>query len=313
MSTVQRGAPRPECAARRPLAEHRRERGVRWVVLLTAFMMVTEIVVGYATGSLALLADGWHMATHVGALGLAAAAYAISRRYASHRAFTLGTGKVQALAGYTSAIALGLVAVSMLAESAVRLIHPRAVDHATALPVAVIGLVVNLASVALLHQHEDDDEHERAIDDHNHRAAFMHVVADAFTSVLAIGALLAGRYLGWGWLDAATGIVGGLVILQWGAGLCRSAAAELLDVVPSPRIEDDICAALEQVDDVRVTDLHVWSLGGGARSCVVTLVTAAPRELASYRAALASFGLAHLTIEVQPRAPEAERAGAPSA
>lgn len=287
-----------DCAARRALAPRRRERGVQLVVLLTAAMMGVEIVVGYATNSMALLADGWHMATHVGALGLASAAYWVSRRFAGHRAFAFGTGKVRGLAGYTSAVALGLVAVAMVVESVERLLHPHVIDFVSSLPVAVLGLIVNLVSVFLLHAHEDDhdDEHEH---DHNHRAAFMHVVADTFTSALAIAALLAGRFLGWSWLDAVSGVVGGLVILKWGAGLSRSAAFELLDVSPSSAVEDEIRGVLEALDDVRVRDLHVWSLGGGAKSCVVTLVTAAPQDTRCYREALARFALAHLTIEVQ--------------
>jgi cation diffusion facilitator family transporter len=297
-----------DCIARQAQAPHKRERGVQLVVLLTAAMMVIEIAVGYATHSMALLADGWHMATHVGALGLASAAYWVSRRFATHRAFAFGTGKVRALAGYTSAVALGLVALSMVTESIERLVNPHAIDFGSSLPVAVLGLVVNLASVFLLHSHDDHDGHHHDHahaeghehhHDHNHRAAFMHVVADAFTSLLAIGALLAGRYLNWTWLDAASGIVGGIVILNWGAGLLRNAAFELLDVSQSSAIEDNIRSTLESLDDVRVRDLHVWSLGGGAKSCVVTLVTSAPREARTYREALSQFSLAHLTIEVQ--------------
>ena len=289
-----------ECAARRAPVPRRRERGVQLVVLLTAAMMGVEIVVGYATHSMALLADGWHMATHVGALGLASAAYWVSRRFADHRAFAFGTGKVRALAGYTSAVALGLVAAAMIVESLQRLLRPHVIDFVSSLPVAVLGLVVNLVSVLLLHAHDDDDDHDDHQDhDHNHRAAFMHVVADTFTSALAIAALLAGRFLGWSWLDAVSGIAGGLVILQWGAGLSRNAAFELLDVAPSTSLEDQIRLVLESIDDVRVLDLHVWSLGGGARSCVVTLATARPRDARSYREALARFDLAHLTIEVQ--------------
>ena len=266
-------------------------------------MMVAEVAIGYTTGSMALLADGWHMGTHVGALGLAMAAYTLSRRYASHRAFAFGTGKLRSLAGYTSAVGLGLIAVSMVVESVARLLRPHEVDYASALPVAVIGLFVNLASVALLHVHEAPEhthEHHHAHDhDHNHRAAFMHVVADTFTSVLAIGALLAGHYVRIGWLDAASGIVGGVVIVHWSIGLSRAAAAELLDVVPSSRLEGDIRTALERIDDVRVSDLHLWSLGGGVRSCMVTLVTSVPRESTTYREALSRFGLEHLTVEVQ--------------
>jgi cation diffusion facilitator family transporter len=287
------------CAARRAPVPQRRERGVQLVVLLTAAMMGVEIVVGYATHSMALLADGWHMATHVGALGLASIAYWVSRRFAGHRAFAFGTGKVSALAGYTSAVVLGLVAIAMVVESAERLLRPHSIDFGSSLPVAVLGFLVNLVSVFLLHAHEDDDDHHHGEHDHNHRAAFMHVVADAFTSVLAIAALLAGRSLGWVWLDAVSGIVGGLVILKWGAGLSRNAAFELLDVSPSSAIEDEIRVVLEALDDVRVRDLHVWSLGGGRKSCVVTVVTSAPREVRRYREALARFELAHLTIEVQ--------------
>ncbi len=288
-----------ECAARRAPVPRRRERGVQLVVLLTAAMMGVEIVVGYATHSMALLADGWHMATHVGALGLASAAYWVSRRFAGHRAFAFGTGKVRALAGYTSAVALGLVAIAMVVESLERLLRPHAIDFVSSLPVAVLGLLVNLVSVFLLHAHEDEDDDHDGEHDHNHRAAFMHVVADAFTSVLAIAALLAGRFLGWAWLDAVSGIVGGVVILKWGAGLSRNAAFELLDVSPSSAVEDEIRVALEALDDVRVSDLHVWSLGGGKKSCVVTVITAAPHEARWYREALARFELAHLTIEVQ--------------
>jgi cation diffusion facilitator family transporter len=283
-----------ECAARRAFALRQRERGVQLVVLLTAVMMGVEIVVGYATNSMALLADGWHMATHVGALGLASGAYWVSRRFAGHRAFVFGTGKVHALAGYTSAVALGLVAVAMVVESAQRLLRPNVIDFVSSLPVAVLGLVVNLASVVLLHAHADDHE-----PDHNHRAAFMHVVADTFTSALAIAALLTGRFLGWTWLDAVSGIVGGLVILKWSAELSRGAAFELLDVSPSPALEAEIRGVLESLDDVQVRELRVWSLGGGAKSCVVTVVTAAPRDARSYREALTRFALAHLTIEVQ--------------
>ena len=266
------------------------------VVLLTAVMMVVEIAVGHSTNSMALLADGWHMTTHVGALGLASAAYALSRRYAAHPAFAFGTGKVHALAGYTSAVALGLVAVVMIAESLKRLLDPRTIDYASSLPVAILGLVVNLVSVVLLHEHEGEDHHEH---DHNHRAAFMHVVADTFTSGLAIAALLVGRFFHGSWLDAVSGVVGGLVILRWGVGLSRSAACELLDVNPSSELEQEIRFSLEALDDVRVRDLHVWSLGGGAKSCVATVISSKARDVSSYREQLAGFHLAHLTIEVQ--------------
>jgi cation diffusion facilitator family transporter len=178
--------------------------------------------------------------------------------------------------------------------------------------VAVLGLIVNIVSVLLLHVQDDhiDDDHDGTAPshhdhshhhehDHNHRAALMHVVADTFTSGLAIAALLAGRFLGWNWLDPVSGVVGGAVILHWGAGLLRNAAFELLDIAASPSVEDQIRVVLEAVDDVRVRDLHVWPIGRGKKSCVVTLTTAAPRPARSYREALARFDLAHLTVEVQ--------------
>ncbi len=288
------------CSTCQPAPMQPRERGVLAVVGLTAAMMVIEIGVGQVTGSMALLADGWHMATHVGALGLASAAYAIARRFAAHRAFAFGTGKVGALAGFTSAVALSLVALVMMADSVGRLIEPRPIDFASSLPVAVLGLIVNVVSVVLLnHSSEHDHRHDHHGHDHNHRAAMMHIVSDLLTSALAIVALLAGRLLGWLWLDAAIGLLGGVVILKWGVGLCESAALELLDVEASPALEDQIRQTLESVDDVRVRDLHVWPIGRGARSCVVTVLSAAPREPQDYKAHLAPLKLAHLTIEVQ--------------
>jgi cation diffusion facilitator family transporter len=321
------------CSVRTPTHARDRERGVRAVVLVTFVMMLVEVVVGYLTGSMALLADGWHMATHVAALGLASAAYALSRRFAAHRAFALGTGKIHSLAGYTSAMALGLVALVMMGEAASRLLHPASIDFEGSLPVAVLGLFVNLASYRLLHpssgpgpgahgeegEHELHAEHEReghaqhsahehehqghghADHDHNHRAAVLHVAADALTSLLAIIALLAGKYAGIAWLDPVMGIIGGVLILKWGATLCRHAAFDLLNVELSPHLEDEVRATLEHIEDVRVSDLHVWSLGSGVRGCVVTLSSGNPRDSVFYRERLARFGLAHLTVEVRRR------------
>jgi len=309
-----------------------KERRVRWVVLLTAVMMVGEIFTGYTTGSMALIADGWHMATHVGALGLASVAYLLARRYSTHHAFSFGTGKIHALAGYTSAIGLGLVSLSMVFEGIARLLKPHVVDYASALPVAVLGLLVNVASVLLLDtksdepEHEDDHEHQHGhghahghghqhghASDHNHRAALAHVLADALTSVLAIFALLAGRFYQIAWLDAASGIVGGAVILYWGFGLCRTAGSELLDVVPSAHLESDVRRALEALgDDTRVQDLHVWSLGRGVHACIVTLSAKQHRSVSFYKNALSDFELGHLTVEVQSQAPPAlEREASP--
>jgi len=286
------------CAARSGVPVRSRERAVLAVVVLTAVMTVVEISVGYARGSMALLADGWHMATHVGALAIATAAYAVSRRFAGHPAFAFGTGKVEALAGYSSAVALAAVAVAMAGESVMRLLRPASIDFRSSLPVACVGLVVNLVSVWILHG-RDEDDHGHAEHDHNHGAALVHVMADTFTSALAIVALIAGRFLGWLWLDAVTGIVGGVVILKWGADLARRAGSDLLDLGPQAQLTSRIRSTLEAIDDVRVSDLHVWPLGRGARSCVVTVVSAQPRPADEYRDRLAEFGLAHLTVEVR--------------
>jgi cation diffusion facilitator family transporter len=280
------------------------ERRTKWVVGLTAVMMVTELAVGQWTGSMALLADGFHMGTHVGALSLAAAAYWFARTRAGHRTFSFGTGKVYALAGYTSAVCLALVALLMGFESLARLRHPVEIQFREALPVAVLGLVVNLASAALLgHQHEHEHEHEQEghahHHDHNLRAAYFHVLADALTSVLAIVALLCGRYWGWSFLDPLMGLVGAVVIFKWAWGLCRDAAQQLLDACPSPEDEQRLRASLETIDDVRVADLHLWEVGPGLRSCIVSLFTSSPRETHFYRDhARSVLELSHITVEV---------------
>ena len=287
----------------------RHEVRTRWVVAITATMMVGELVVGSLTNSMALTADGWHMATHAGALGMSALAYWFARTRARASAFSFGTGKVYALAGYTSAVVLGLVAVLMLVESCRRLVNPLPIHFGEALPVAILGLLVNLASVKLLdaddhhHHHapeDSDHNHGHASHDHNLRAAYFHVLADAFTSILAIGALVGGRYAGWNFLDPAMGIVGGLVILRWGVGLCRDSARPLLDVVPSADLAEQIRRGIEQVDDARVADLHLWEMSPGQHACIVSLVTEAPRDTKFYREAiLRTSSIAHLTVEVQ--------------
>lgn len=298
-----------DCHRALHVAAHDREKSARWVVVLTFAMMVVELVAGYATHSMALTADGWHMATHAGALGLSAAAYWFARSRAQDRAFAFGTGKVHALAGYTSAIILMVVAISMIVESIQRFVHPATIHFREALPIAIVGLLVNLASIKLLDDHhdhgeehddaDDHDAHDHAHHDHNHRAAYMHVVADALTSVLAILAIVVGRYLGWSIFDPLMGIVGGLVVLKWGIGLCRSAGRQLVDATSPAKVEDAVRHALEAIDDVRVADLHIWEVAPGRRGCVVALHTSAPREARFYRSVLeAKETFAHLTIEV---------------
>ncbi len=288
------------------------EARTRWVVVLTFSMMIGELIVGYLTNSLALTADGWHMATHAGALGMAALAYWFARTRSRESVFSFGTGKVHALTGYTNAIVLAVVALWMMYESATRLLHPLPIAFGQALPVAVVGLLVNLASIKLLHvEHEhhhdhdhhdhdhgehDDEEHDH--DDHNLRAAYVHVLADAFTSVLAILALVGGRYFGWRFLDPLMGIVGGIVISRWSYTLCRSAARQLLDVVPSAHVATRIRGLLEGVPGTEVVDLHVWEIGPKARACLATVVTNTRVTPLDYAARLHDEKLAHVTIEV---------------
>ena len=294
------------------VARSTHEARTRWVVVLTFAMMIGELVVGYLTNSLALTADGWHMATHAGALGMAAFAYWFARTRSRASAFSFGTGKVHALTGYTNAIVLAGVALWMMYESGTRLLHPLTIAFNQALPVAVVGLLVNLASMKLLHvdhdhdhdhdhhDHDHDhDHHEHEHDDHNLRAAYVHVLADAFTSVLAILALVGGRYFGWRFLDPLMGIVGGIVISRWSYTLCRSAARQLLDVVPSEDLAKRIRAHLEGLPGTEVVDLHVWEIGPKARACLASIVTSTPRTPTEYTDRLRNAeDLAHVTIEV---------------
>ncbi len=288
------------------------EAKTRWVVVLTFTMMLGELVVGAITNSLALTADGWHMATHAGALGMASFAYWFARTRSRDATFSFGTGKVHALAGYTSAIVLAVVAIWMMYESGTRLLRPLPIAFGEALPVAVLGLLVNLASMKLLHvphDHEhddhdglDDDHHDEEEEhhgDHNIRAAYIHVLADAFTSVLAILALVGGKYMGWRFLDPLMGIVGGVVIARWSLNLCRGAAKQLLDMVPSANLVTRVRRDLETVPGTRVVDLHVWEIGPHARACIASVISKPGASPLQYREALGSReGLVHVTVEV---------------
>ncbi len=297
------------CSVHTLPAHERNETRTRWVVALTAVMMVAELVVGYLTHSLALAADGWHMATHVGALGLSAVAYWYARTHAGEQHFAFGTGKVYALAGYTSAALLLGVAGWMGVSGLQRLMVPEAVDFKDALPVAIIGLLVNLVSVKLLsvgdsdhgHNHTHDHSHEHShAHDHNMRAAYLHVVADALTSVLAIVALVAGEWLGWRWLDAAAALVGAALITVWSVGLLKESVRPLLDLDPDPKNRDAVRAALEKVGETRVADLHLWRLGHGRLVCVVSVESPQPNSLDEYQqAVMAAAPISHLTIEIR--------------
>jgi cation diffusion facilitator family transporter len=276
-----------------------------WVVALTFVMMIGEIAAGYITGSMALLADGFHMATHAGALGIAAAAYGFARRNANNARYSFGTGKVGDLAGFASAMVLGLVAIGIAGESVFRLFQPTTVAFTEATVIAVVGLAVNIASAFLLagdhghygHDHRHGHDHGHHHHDNNLRSAYVHVLADALTSVLAIAALLAGRYLGWVWLDPVMGIVGAIVIAKWAVGLMRDSAAVLLDVTDT-HVADEIRELLESSDDVRISDLHVWQVGPQARAAIVSVVAAANVSADTIRERLAPVHeLSHLTIE----------------
>ena len=275
------------------------------VVAITAVMMVGEIVAGTIFNSMALLADGFHMATHAGALAVAAGAYAFAKKHARTGRFTFGTGKVGDLAGFASALVLGVVAIGIAWESIARLIAPKDVAFGEATVVAVIGLAVNLVSAVLLsgghgHGHHDHDhhhghggpEHGR---DNNLRAAFIHVLADALTSVLAIAALVAGRLLGWTWLAAAMGIVGSVVIATWSWNLMRDTAAVLLDRTDD-HLEGEVRAEVEGPGDARITDLHVWRVGPSAHAAIVSYVgDVSPNEVRRRLKPVHELG--HVTIE----------------
>jgi cation diffusion facilitator family transporter len=282
----------------------RNELRTRIVIGLTLAMMVAEIGAGIAFGSMALLADGLHMATHAGALALAAAAYAFARRHLHNPRFTFGTGKVGELAGFASAVSLAIVALLIGWESVERLGSPVRINFDEAIGVAVVGLVVNLASAWLLHgghdhgAHHDHDHHHHHHHDNNLRAAYLHVLADALTSVLAIAGLLAGSLYGWVWMDPAVGILGALVIARWSFGLMKDSGAVLLDAAADPGLAGSIRSELERDGD-RVTDLHVWRVGPGHNAAVLSLVTHGPRAPQHYKGRLLGMaGLCHVTVEV---------------
>ncbi|WP_295863564.1 CDF family Co(II)/Ni(II) efflux transporter DmeF [uncultured Xanthomonas sp.] len=332
----------------------RHERNARrtWsVVALTAAMMFVEIVAGWWTGSMALLADGLHMATHAGALSLAGFAYWFARRHRHNPRFSFGTGKVGDLAGFSSALILALIALGIGVESALRLAQPVHIAYDEALWIAALGLLVNLLSAWMLgadhhhdhghghgdhhdhdhghahaaHRHDNHDHahghdhphphdhhghahahaapahsHDRhAHADHNLRSAYMHVLADALTSVMAIVALLLAKYLGWTWTDALMGIVGAIVIARWSLALLRDTGAVLLDASAPAALQAQIRDRLQQ-DDERIADLHVWRVGPGQHAAIVSLVTHKPRPAAFYHARLQGVAtLGHVSIEVQ--------------
>lgn len=300
----------------------RNARRTMWVVLLTAAMMVGEIVAGFLYGSMALLADGFHMATHAGALAVAFIAYAYARRHARDPFFSFGTGKVGDLAGFASALVLAVIALAIGAESIQRILSPTTVSFDQAIIVAAIGLAVNVASAALLsgggahhHHHaahthtaqELEHEHGPSLGEHGHshhhkgtqdnnlRAAYLHVLADALTSVLAIVALVAGKFVGWIWLDPLMGVVGAIVIARWSWLLMRDTASVLLDAT-DPLLAEELRGLVEGPGDTRVVDLHVWRIGPDAHAAIISVATGAEdQELRSRIKPV--HEIAHVTIE----------------
>lgn len=290
----------------------RSESRARLAAFVTALFMAVEIVAGLVFHSMALLADGVHMATHVGALGLAAGAYWLARRHAANQRFSFGSGKFGDLAAFSSAIVLGLTAVAVAGESISRLIHPAQVAYREALLIACIGLGVNLVSAFILkddHSHGHDHGHSHAHGhdharhghgDNNMRAAYVHVLADAATSVLAIAALAAGYFFGLGFLDPVAALVGAFVIASWAYGLIRDSAMVLLDADADPKMSGAIKSTIEGELGARVADLHLWRLGPGHQGLIVSLVSPDPTTAEEIKAALRHHypDLSHVTVEV---------------
>ncbi len=284
------------------------EKRTIFVVLLTFVTMIVEVYFGYITGSMALLADGWHMASHVGALGISVIAYKLARSEKLNSKFTFGAGKFIPLGGYTSALMLGLVAIFMGVESFHRFLNPEQINFTTAIGVSILGLIVNLVSALLLsgdhdhhhghdhsHKHHHHDDH---VHDHNHKSALVHVIADAFTSVLAIVALVLGKYYGWTWADPVMGIVGSLVILKWAYGLCKATVWELLDGNSKLIDADAIKSLFTEDKEVEVTDLHIWRIAPSAHACEVVIYNNSLKGSEYYRdIILSKFDIEHLIIE----------------
>ncbi|MFK3774089.1 CDF family Co(II)/Ni(II) efflux transporter DmeF [Pseudomonas sp. NPDC089406] len=283
------------------------ERKTRLAVWLTAVMMVAEIAGGWFFNSMALLADGWHMSSHALALGLSLLAYAAARRYARDRRFAFGTWKIEILGGYSSALLLLGVAGLMAFQSVERLLSPGAIHYDEAIFIAVIGLGVNLLCAWLLrgdHHHHGHDHHHDHGHSHHHdlnlRSAYLHVVADAATSVLAIVALVAGKLWGASWLDPVMGLVGALLVALWARGLLRDTGRVLLDAEMDAPVVEEIRQVVAQLPvPASITDLHVWRVGKDQYACIVSLATAAALSADSVRQALAVHEeLAHITVEV---------------
>jgi cation diffusion facilitator family transporter len=290
------------------------ERRTRIVIGITAIMMIVEIAAGTAFNSMALLADGWHMSTHVAAFLITALAYHFSRKRAQDARYSFGTGKMGVLGGFASAVVLAMIALLMAGESVHRMFVPASIQFNQAILVAVIGLIVNLVCALIFkdaHQHHHhghshdahshDHEHPHEPHDLNLRAAYLHVLADAMTSVTAIVALLAGKYFGWSWLDPVMGVVGSAIVGVWAYGLVRDTSGILLDRTPeSSDLPEVMRRAAESDGDSLVTDLHIWQVGAGKFAAIVSIVAHHPKPIETYRALFREHQeLVHVTVEVQ--------------
>ena len=282
------------------------EKRTLYVLILTVTTMVVEIAAGTMFGSMALLADGWHMGTHAAAFCITLFAYRYAKQNAHNDRFSFGTGKVSVLGGFTSAIALGIVALMTMVESIHRLFNPESIQFNEAIMVAVIGLVVNLASMLLLqdHHHHGHDHHDHHGHDHEHHhdhnltAAYFHVLADTLTSLLAIVALIVGKFYGWIWLDAMMGIVGAVVIGKWTLGLMKQTAPVLLDESINKSYRDEITKTLAPYAEI--VDLHIWKVSGHHYSAAIALKNHSDKTLDEFKQLLSKFDkIHHLTLEVQ--------------
>ena len=289
-----------------PLAQKR----ILMATILTAVMMLLEVIGGWIFQSMALLADGWHMSSHMLALGLAYFAYRAARHYAHDQRFSFGTWKIEILAGYSSAILLMVVAGFMAFHSIQRLFSPVQIHYNEAIPIAILGLLVNLICAWLLHDghhhhhhhhhhHEHENEHAHSHHDLNQKAAFMHVVADAVTSIFAIIALCAAKYLDWGFLDAVLGILGSILVAKWAIGLIKETGKTLLDAEMNHPVVEEIREVIAEFPQAEITDLHVWKVGKGKFSCILALVTDAELNADQVREALSIHDeIVHISVEI---------------
>ena len=276
------------------------ERRTFWVMLLTAAMTIIEIGAGWFYHSIAVFADGWHMSTHALALGIGYFAYRFARLHAKNNAYTFGTGKIHALGSYSSALILAFVALFVFGQSIWGFISPEVIAYNQAIPVAIVALFVNLLSIKLLHvggehSHGDGHGHEH---DHNMKAAFAHVVVDAMTSVLAIAALVAGKYWQWTWLDPLVGIIGAVIIAQWAYALLRNAMQMLLDIQPANTLMADIKSRIENDGDSQIADLHLWQVAPGRNAAIISVISHVQRQPDDYKMRLSGLGLSHITVEL---------------